>query len=978
MITINLLYVILLYLLYALMYLAIPAVVLYPAVKERRLGFRVLFYQISGLTYVTLASFLLCFAKLYITPVNWLVFLIFPVALRIFLSRKTVAGWIRDELDAIKERKLIGESINSRHRRFQTMMKKLFSLIYTRYIRGHVFQLLSILLIAVLVAWNLGFFHLHYYTYACSDEPTHIYWTSCLVNGNPFPAGLYPHGMHFIVGGFCSLFGLDPARAWLSFGIVSVTIILGSVYLLIRRLFSSRVAAVLSIAVFLMSGLYGSDTWFTRLLMVMPMELAMYACMTMVYGLISWVKDRKLTSLLMVGMGILGTTFLHVFVTIFAFFVVVAFVIVYHNKMARQKIIYQLVACGMVSIMIAVLPYVVGIAAGYKLEQSFSWGMSVVSTSASSSSSDDEDSSDDAADDDAEAAAATTSSSSVPAIDAFLDAETPQDMVDAVANLFSSSLTQYDWGAYVLIAAFLLTFLFGIAGVIKNFRDEERKDYFLGFVFVSIGWVLTFTALYIFYTFDIFSLMVPSRSSEFIAIFSITLLAAPVEIVYWLLDRLPCRAGKIDAALGYVSCLAAACACFLGIGMTYRDLEYGFSMENLDIKTEEDLIANNEPETWTVISTTNARMAVLYHGYHYEITDLLMNILGGRDVYIPTKDIYIMVEKNVPLMGSKNVDGSDFMEETVPVSLELASVLLTDVLHVQDGAINSEVYLTDYSRQVIMSHFYWWMEALKDAYPSEITVYDEDDYCTIYHVRQDEYFLLNLSVDYRSLVKSEVDKARARGEIVVTPDDPTGTGRGVQTEEENLTAESAVDSMAEEMVSDNAAESGISSAVTAEEMAVVPDSTASAAESVSMTTVEEAVSVPESAASAAESVSVTTVEEMVSAPESGGSAAESMTESLLESAEVRSVQKVSEPEEAESVSEPVVSDAVGVAEVLQSGQENAVSPAESMADSVAEEPACDTKSAVSGNLNWTLPVTRISSDTVSERKKVKDSLKPLY
>jgi len=50
---------------------------------------------------------------------------------------------------------------------------------------------------------------------------------------------------------------------------------------------------VLGVIAFLFIGLFRLDGWYGRLVMVMPMEYAMYAFLVMVYGLVQWGRDQK-------------------------------------------------------------------------------------------------------------------------------------------------------------------------------------------------------------------------------------------------------------------------------------------------------------------------------------------------------------------------------------------------------------------------------------------------------------------------------------------------------------------------------------------------------------------------------------------------------------------------------------------------------------------------------------------------------------
>lgn len=756
MITANLLYTILLFVLYGIFDIAVPAVVLYPVVKDHDFGFRILFYQIAYLAYLSMMSFALAFIGIYRCFSAWLCFFAIPIGIRIYLDRKHLKELIIQKYrDYLLSRKL-QENYKMTSRRRKEYFAEILDQVWNNYIKKYYIHFIVLLLFAFLVGKDLGYFHLNSYTYACSDEPTHIYWVSCLINKNPFPAGLYPHGMHFVVAQFCSMFGLNVARAWMSFGIVSTTIIVYSAYLLANKVFSNKSAGIIGVFMFLCSGIFPLDGWYQRMIMVMPMEFAMYAFFAMMYGLISWGKDQKLTSLIMIGLGLLGTTLIHFFVTIIAILAIVVYIVVYHGVMSKNKSIHKLMICGIAVVILAVLPYVVGLACGNKLEQSFGWGASTVSVSGSSYSG--------------------GSSEYTYQIDignnpisepTYLSlkeravaARTITELYAIADEVLSTYLTKTGSGGLIIVACATLLILYGAILLIFSKKKEKRKNRARSFLFIGLSWFFDFILLYVAYFFNWFSLMTPSRSAEFISILSILTFGSVFTL---LRDFLTSGKKPFKHFDNLVTVIVAAIAIVLSLssfGFDYHDLMYGFTMEDLDIKAEEYLVENAEPETWTYISTTNARMGIHTKGFHYEITDLLRCVRDTEELYIPTKDIYVMVEKNVPLMGNKLVDGSDAISSSVPVSAELADVLLSDVMLIYNNEVNSEVYLGNYSRQVIMSHLYYWMEKAKEVYPNEISVFMEDENCTIYHIRQDEYFLLDLVLDYSDLIQKDLPESQ--------------------------------------------------------------------------------------------------------------------------------------------------------------------------------------------------------------------------
>lgn len=66
-----------------------------------------------------------------------------------------------------------------------------------------------------------------------------------------------------------------------------------------------------------------------------------------------------------------------------------------------------------------------------------------------------------------------------------------------------------------------------------------------------------------------------------------------------------------------------------------------------------------------------------------------------------------------------------------------------------DTVNNARIYAYPW-RGVVMSKLYYWIEKVKAVYPNEVSVFYQDGTVTVYHISQDEYFPLELMLDYQS------------------------------------------------------------------------------------------------------------------------------------------------------------------------------------------------------------------------------------
>ena len=149
-----------------------------------------------------------------------------------------------------------------------------------------------------------------------------------------------------------------------------------------------------------------------------------------------------------------------------------------------------------------------------------------------------------------------------------------------------------------------------------------------------------------------------------------------------------------------------------------------------------NILRENKNFTWTIVSANDELRMCEDYGYHSEPIRLLHELehmKEGDEVTIPTKFVYFYVEKEMvnyayyePLDQRISVEGA---MEPLPVEEKMSSYRYQN-------------------RWIVMSHLYYWAEAFKTLYPNEMTVYYEDDKFICYRLEQNVDSLYNLLIDY--------------------------------------------------------------------------------------------------------------------------------------------------------------------------------------------------------------------------------------
>ena len=151
-----------------------------------------------------------------------------------------------------------------------------------------------------------------------------------------------------------------------------------------------------------------------------------------------------------------------------------------------------------------------------------------------------------------------------------------------------------------------------------------------------------------------------------------------------------------------------------------------------------NIIRENEDFTWTIVSSNDELRMTEMFGYHYETITMLeemQDISEDPHITIPTDTVYFFIEKT-PVNYANSADGLELGD----VSGEWAEKPLA-------GSDSLAAYVGE-ERWITMSHMYYWAEKFKELYPNEMEVYEETEDFICYRLRQNDYSLYNLAIDY--------------------------------------------------------------------------------------------------------------------------------------------------------------------------------------------------------------------------------------
>ena len=260
------------------------------------------------------------------------------------------------------------------------------------------YALLVVAVVFGMIYFSYGAFDEH--SYGFGDQYVHHAWTYGLQQGKIFYDGIYPEGMHCVIYMVCTMFHIRLYSGVLFFAGIHVPALLVAAYLLMKELFHWRYTALLTLFMFLtfdqlcVNEVYGMS----RLSWTLPLEFGIftqYLCalyLTRIFKRVirgggvqirwrdprEWVRLFTDEDLFLFMMAVAASLAIHFYVTIIAFFFCVAVVLVYPRQLFHRGSFVPLLAAAVLALVMAAAPMAMAFAAGYPLQGSIGWAMSVI------------------------------------------------------------------------------------------------------------------------------------------------------------------------------------------------------------------------------------------------------------------------------------------------------------------------------------------------------------------------------------------------------------------------------------------------------------------------------------------------------------------------------------------------------------------------------------------------------------------------
>lgn len=644
--------------------------------------------------------------------------------------------------------------------RFVSWLRRLCGSLW-REMRPHLIEYVLLLAIVAYGIFYFSYSSLVEYSYGYGDMYTHHGWVNGLVQGQVFSGGVYPEGMHCVLYLMHTISGLSVYSCTLYLGCIHVAILLLSVYCLMREIFRWRGTPLLVLVLFLVAAMNNRDAVMSmsRLQGTLPGDYGlhtMYLCALFLLRFLKegfqegWQQDPrawlKNENLIVFSMSLAASVTIHYYVTITAFFICLPFAIVYIRQVFSRARFLLLVAAVRFSVIVAVLPVVVALLSGIRIQGSLYWAVNVINGFTTEAHVEELEPAG------TESPEASAEPSVFPRLRGVWSAV--RDKADIFYQRYGYLLGK-TLGIWIVLLSVLLT-LFWLACMFSRHLHAAVGivDGYIPIIGASFFIMILYAAPYI----GLPELISYNRlpSTAYLLLFMVAMI--PVDMLLCTLQRFSPNWLRQTAPM---ICVAAICVVTLTTGHYHGYLYKILSRYRSAVDVTNSITRSFPEKTYTIVSTTDELSSIVPHGYHEELLEFLKAVEGGQMYYLPTEYVFVYVEKR-PLLHSQShfVSGpawlatdiyadSRALEEEASKQPEIFASQIT----ANDAQRSVLGYPTTYStyagldsRTVINSKAYKWCQDFADLYKYEMNIYYEDEDFICYYFRQNPYSLYNLSI----------------------------------------------------------------------------------------------------------------------------------------------------------------------------------------------------------------------------------------
>lgn len=706
---------------YFILIIMVTSFMIKPIAKNKNIFKRFVLYLVVGNFYMINVVFILAYLNIFNRLALIITLLFTTVFIRIILDKKDAKRIYLESKETIKH--LLHGEYGTKLFLQRKLLNIRLSIKYfcTELFKGKKLEWIIFLSITCYNLYYFSYNSVNFLSFGAPDEEVHLYWIQSLISGNIFPSGVYPHGFHNVLGAITVIFRFDAVTVIKSFGVISMVLIMTMLYFGLRKILTSKYAALFGITAYSLLNIYDIESIY-RFQFAIPQEYGMIMLMPMVIFLFSYLKDKRISNLVFFGMCFSMTISIHFYITIIALVLCLSIGIVYFYRILKNKLLMKIILCGILSTMVAIAPLAVGYAKVNKMEQSMEWAVSVIQGKEYGSPDEIEE------------------PNKIEEIKHSLNWNS--FLVDAKEEITKFVVLDIRV-MYIFLALLALSILYSILFIVLR-KTKEENLYQLSFA-IS-GLLLIFLILC--RILNLPTVMEPKRVAIFFAYFSPIFMAMPFEVLYG-----ACGKGKIKKICSTVTFIAISVLILLIIEFRIvRPLPpfYYFQTKGAML-VDCDIMKKYNNYNWTIVSPVNDTSVIQNNGYHYELSDFILkqeNWDEDIEIRIPTKNVFIYIEKRpIVLYGNRFYKDDKEIVNRYMVTYEDAEKALDK--NNEDNA-NYKEY-----RNILMSKAYYWAKEYKKYFPKEMSVYYEDDEIVVYRIVQNEHALNNFSINYGTNKKSD-------------------------------------------------------------------------------------------------------------------------------------------------------------------------------------------------------------------------------
>ena len=765
---------------YTLVTLILPGIMLHKYLAEYKMSERLIGYFLAGNFYIIYLVFLLQF--LHIShPITLQIGTIFPAFFIIWKKRKSlhivskVSDFFQMTIHILRKEIGVKTLISKGWKKFNRKHSRGIKQWIKRYFP-------DILLTTAIIA---GVFYVYgintatVYGYKASDIPVHNLWVNEMDNNNIFANGVYPHGFHCIIYYLHAAFGIQTYILFRVFSIVQTLFIHLMLLLSLQVICRVRFSPYIGTAAYLMLNIY-NDNAMARYSSTLPQEYGMlfifpagvlairffqeYAAFRLESSEIQK-KQRKqnvLDYLIGFAVSFSLTLTVHFYNTMPTGVLCLGIAIGFSFRFCRWRYFWRIILTGLISILLAVLPMAIGVLTGHQLQGSLYWGLNVINGTANNNT------------DEQEAITIIDKNGNEIKVVGEVDPEVLENIINGENTIEDSesldetqvelTKTQEEYNqestkqspitsllskgkiilnqiqvyctnagqtvTLIMVGAIVALILLGVIAIVLRKNDYAGMILSVDFYMLFMCVMQALTAL------GLPELMQPSRLCIFFC-YSLGLVwALNVDaFIYLVFGWL-----KKNWVMNGISVIILAIGTIVSVmlGLVRSPATTNALETNEAIICLTNIIHENKPFNWTIISANDEHQMIIDSGRHYEMITFLrqlMDLKKNSEIKLPTEYVYFFIEKQ-PINYANSADGI----ELKPVS--------------EDGAntpINAEKGISAYTAEArwgTMSHMYYWAQAFKKLYPNEMEIYYETDDFVCYRLHQNVESLYNLAIDY--------------------------------------------------------------------------------------------------------------------------------------------------------------------------------------------------------------------------------------